>query len=351
MPRLRLVAATLLFVIACSEPGSPDAGEGSIGPASTSGAATTDSGEATGVTSTVPAMTTTGQTTADDAGTTDGETTADDAGSESSTSGEPAGPTMPTMLPTPTGKCPTLADGDVEFAPAGIEPRSVRLWMSDAAETMDGPLVFYWHGTGSSPQEATYGLGADYVAQVVEQGGIIAAPSHDPAAGDFPWWLVLGTREDDLLLADEVLACAIEQLGVDVTHIHTAGMSAGGLQTSQMSIRRSGYIASAVPYSGGIITPPPDQEPGNPLSAMIFHGGQDDVVLIKFQQTSEMYQAAIAARGGFAFLCDHGMGHSIPQGSAQASVWRFFSDHPYGTRPSPYKDGLPDGFPEYCALP
>jgi len=254
------------------------------------------------------------------------------------------------MLPKVTGTCPTLADGEVMFAPAGIEPRVVRVWMSDAAEVMDGPLVFYWHGTGSSPQEATYGLGKDFVAQVVAQGGIVVAPEHDPAAGDFPWWLVLGSREDDLLLADEVLACAIEQVGVDVTHIHTAGMSAGGLQTSQMSIRRSGYIASAAPYSGGIITPPPDQEPGNPLSAMIFHGGPDDVVVLKFEQTSELYQANIAARGGFAFLCDHGMGHSIPQGDAQASVWRFFFDHPYGTRPSPYRDGLPEGFPEYCAL-
>jgi predicted esterase len=333
----RLAASTLVFMIACSESGSPDAGDGSSGQGTTSGA----SGETTGVTSTLPATTTSGQGT-------DAE---EDTGSESSTSGEPGPPSMPTVLPAPTGTCPTLADGEVMFAPAGIEPRGVRLWMSDAAAAMDGPLVFYWHGTGSAPEEAPYGLGADLVAEVVAQGGIIAAPVHDPAAGDFPWFLVLGSREDDLLLADEVLACAIEQVGVDVTHIHTAGMSAGGLMTSQMSFRRSGYIASAVPYSGGIIATPPDQEPSNPLSAMIFHGGQDDQVILKFQQTSELYRAAIDERGGFAYLCDHGMGHSIPLGSVQASMWQFFRDHPYGTKPSPYKDGLPQGFPEYCALP
>lgn len=332
VPRRRLAASTLVLLVACSGPGSPDAQDASSGQDTTAG----DTSAA--VTSTEPATTSSGQSTTAE---TDAST---------STSGEPSAP-MPTMLPTPTGTCPTLADGEVMFAPAGIEARAVRLWMSDAATTMDGPLVFYWHGTGSSPQEALYGLGPDYVAQVVAQGGIIVAPAHDPAAGDFPWWLVLGSREDDLLLADEVLACAIEQVGVDLRHIHTAGMSAGGLQTSQMSIRRSGYIASAVPYSGGIITAPPDQEPSNPLSAMIFHGGQSDVVVLKFQQTSELYQAAIAARGGFAFTCDHGMGHSIPQGSAQASVWQFFRDHPYGTNPSPYKDGLPEGFPEYCVLP
>ncbi len=336
LPRLRLAAPGLLFVIACGASGSPDGEEGSSGQGTTSDVGS--SSVTTGVTS---AMTTSGPGT-------------EDTGAEASTSGEPGPPMMPmmpTMLPTPTGTCPKLADGEVMFAPAGMEPRAVRLWLSDAAATMDGPLVFYWHGTGSSPEEALYGLGASYVAQVVAQGGIIVAPAHDPAAGDFPWWLVLGSREDDLLLADEVLACAIEQLGVDVTHIHTAGMSAGGLQTSQMSIRRSGYIASAAPYSGGLITAPPDQEPSNPLSAMIFHGGPSDVVLLMFQQTSEMYQAVIEDRGGFAFICDHGMGHSIPQGPAQAGVWQFFRDHPYGTKPSPYKDGLPKGFPAYCALP
>ncbi len=341
MPRLHLAAPALVLVIACSESGSPDASEDSSGPGPTSEVASSEA--TTGATSTSSA--TTGGPASDE--TADTAQTADDEGSGSSTGGEPLAPS----LPKPTGACPQLADGEVTFAPAGIAPRAVRLWMSDAAATLDGPLVFYWHGTGSSPQEALYGLGADHVAQVVEQGGIIAAPVHDPAAGDFPWWLVLGTREDDLLLADEVLACAIDQLGVDTTHIHTAGMSAGGLQTSQMSIRRSGYIASAVPYSGGVITPPPEQEANNPLSAMIFHGGEDDVVIIKFEQTSESYRAAIEARGGFAFVCDHGMGHSIPQGAVQASVWRFFRDHPYGTRPSPYQGGLPGGFPDYCALP
>ncbi len=258
---------------------------------------------------------------------------------------------QPTTLPTPTGVCPTLAAGDVELTPAGIPPRTVRVWMSDAAATMPGPLVFYWHGTGSQPLEAEYGLGNALIEQVVAQGGIVVAPTHDPAAGDFPWFLVLGSQEDDLLVADELLGCALEQTMVDVRRIHTIGMSAGGLQSAQMSFRRSGYIASAVTYSGGLVAGvPPDQDPGNPMSAMIFHGGETDVVLISFQQASESYLDALRAKGGFGFLCDHGMGHSIPQGDAQPSVWTFFYDHPFGTTPSPYVGGLPQGFPSYCTL-
>jgi predicted esterase len=128
-------------------------------------------------------------------------------------------------------------------------------------------------------------------------------------------------------------------------------MSAGGLQTAQMSWRRSNYIASAVTYSGGFFSePPPDQNPANPLSAMIFHGGAEDIVIISFQTASEVYLQALRDAGRFGFLCDHGGGHTIPQGAAQASVWEFFADHPYGTAPSAYEAGLPDGFPDYCAL-
>ena len=274
------------------------------------------------------------------------------AGGSDESSGGGGPPPMPSMLPTPTGECPELVDGDVTFSPAGIEPRAVRIWMSEEAQTQDGPLVIYWHGTGSQPLEAQYGLGTQYIEQVLAQGGIVAAPAHDPAAGQFPWFLVLGSEEDDILLADEIVGCAIERVGIDVRRIHTIGMSAGGLQTSQYSIRRSGYIASSVPYSGGLIGgPPPDQDPSNPLASMIFHGGPDDIVVISFQQASENYLSTLQAAGRFGFICDHGMGHTIPQGNAQAAVWQFFYDHPYGTSPSPYEAGLPDGFPDYCALP
>jgi predicted esterase len=326
MPLRLSVASILALTLACGTPGAEPDTE------STSDDGTTASGT-TGSTSTGETPTSTGEAPTS-------------TGSTGDTGGEPV---MPTMLPAPTGTCPTLAAGDITFAPAGVEPRVVRLWMSDAAATMDGPLVFYWHGTGSKPDEALYGLGKDYIDQVVAQGGIVVAPFHDPAAGDFPWWLVVGEKEDDLLLADEVLACAIDQVGVDVRRIHTAGMSAGGLQTAQMSFRRSGYIASAAPYSGGYLVAPPSQDPSNPLAAMIFHGGKDDIVVISFEEASNRYKTGIEERGGFAFICDHGLGHTIPQ-DAQASVWKFFYDHPFGTRPSPYEDALPGGFPGYCAL-
>jgi predicted esterase len=257
------------------------------------------------------------------------------------------------FLPRPTGACPTLVAGDVTFAPAGIPARGVRIWIGPAASTSDGPLVFYWHGTGSSPAEAVHGLGQQTIDEIVAAGGIVAAPYADPAAGTFPWFLTASrTRMDDLVVADEVLACARQGVGVDVRRVHAIGMSAGGLQTAQMSYRRSGYLASVVTYSGGLLSgygAPARQDPSNAFAALVFDGGPNDVVVISFQQASEAYWSDLVAHDHIAAICDHGRGHSIPTDARQA-VREFFAAHPFGVRPSPFAAGLPATFPSYCGL-
>jgi len=270
---------------------------------------------------------------------------------ESASGVEPTPRTTPLaeFLPKPTGECPVLADGYVTFAPAGIPPRRVRLWL-DASVTASGPLVFYWHGTGSKPEEAPYGLGNPTIASIKAQGGIVAAPEHDPDAAQFPWYLTTGAgKEDDLVLADEVLACVREARSIDERRIHVAGMSAGALQTVQMAYRRSGYVASIVPYSGGLVGYPNDQDPENRFAAMILHGGPKDQVIVNFEKLSVALHDGLETEGRFSFLCNHGLGHKIPF-DARPAVWQFLQAHPFGASPSPYEDGLPSDFPSYCAL-
>jgi predicted esterase len=286
-----------------------------------------------------------------DAATSSSSTSAGTGGSGGEgTGGSTASGPDPAFIPAATSTCPELAEGKITVSPDG-KPRDVQIWISDAAKTLDGPLIFYWHGTGSSPvAEPPYGLGAANVEAIKAQGGIIAAPFHDPDAGQWPWFLTTGSGpEDDLRVADEVLACAIEKVGVDLRRIHAIGMSAGGLNTTQMSWRRSGYLASVVTYSGGQLGAVVEQDANNKFAAMIFHGGVDDQVVISFQQVSEAYRTELRDRDHFAFICDHGMGHDIPT-DATGSVRQFFEDHPYGTVPSPYVGGLPAGFPAYCSL-
>jgi hypothetical protein len=262
-------------------------------------------------------------------------------GGDGSASGAP-------VIPSPTGTCPTIANGEVTFAPAGIAPRKVTLNMGSAPA--HGPLIFYWHATGSSPLEATYSLGTTMSA-ITAAGGVVAAPSPDPNAGQFEWYLVSGTKTDDLLVADEVVGC-LAKAGIDTMHIHSMGMSAGALQTTAMSYLRSSYLASVTTYSGGLAPGVtwPAQDASNKFAAFLFYGGANDNAYgFDFQAATKLYQSTLKGAGHFAPICNHNKGHMIPTDAAP-SVWAFFQANGFGVSPSPYAGGLPSTFPSYCSL-
>lgn len=262
-------------------------------------------------------------------------------GSDSSTSGATA------EIPQPTGTCPAITNGDVTFAPAGMAPRKVKLAI-DASAT-GGELVIYWHATGSSPLEAGYALGST-VDDITHAGGVVAAPYSDPAAGTFEWFIVNGSdKQDDFKLADEIVACLAPR--IDTAHVHSIGMSAGGLQTTATSFLRSNYIASVATFSGGMpdgFAPTP-QRADNKFAALIFDGGATDNVFgVDFKAASERYRTTLVESGHFAALCDHGNGHEIPDNTGP-SVAAFFAANGFGAWPSPYTAGLPSTFPTYCS--
>ena len=250
-------------------------------------------------------------------------------------------------IPAATGTCPPIGNGDVIFAPAGMPPRKVKLAIGSSATP--GPLVLYWHATGSGVGEASYALGATHAA-IVADGGVIATPYSDAAAGTFEWFIVnQSARADDFLLADEIVACLVAANRVDPARIHSMGMSAGALQTTALSFMRSSYIASVATYSGGVPAGfmPSIQDPKNKFAALIFAGGTSDNVFgVDFQAASESYRAMLTANGHFAALCEHANGHEIPRDAAPA-VYEMFRAHPFGAT-SPYASGLPASFPAYC---
>jgi predicted esterase len=253
------------------------------------------------------------------------------------------------FLPQATGPCPEFAEGKATFTPDGVA-RDVLLWVDPAqAALKDGPLVFYWHGAGGDPSEAPGALGSA-LAAIKALGGVVVAPYHDPQQTLLPWYLCLGgADEGDLRVADEALACAIAKVGVDLRRIHSVGFSAGAMNTEQFAARRSGYLASIVAYSGARLGSVDEQDPANKYPAMLFFGGPGDMVVVNFADATHKYHDDLAADGHFSFLCDHGKGHTIPS-DGRASAWQFLQDHPFGTRPEPYQQGLPAGFPAYCSL-
>jgi predicted esterase len=253
-----------------------------------------------------------------------------------------------------TGPCPDFRAGQATFMPDG-RARRVEIAMSDRVDETDGALVFSWFATGGTPDQALGFLGRAVIAAIEDQGGIVVAPYADQPSSRRPWYNTPsgpGEGDQDLRLMDEVVACARASIGIDLRRIHSIGMSAGGLQTSQVALRRSGYLASVVVYSGGLPTEavPPDQDPANKFASMILYGGATDISPvdgISFPEATDRLVQLLGEQERFVLLCDHGGGHSVPV-DAQQSVWRFFTDHQYGTQPSPYAEGIPDGFVDYC---
>jgi predicted esterase len=271
-------------------------------------------------------------------------------------------------MPETSEQCPGFAEGSgctmdevsliCTFSPAGLVPRPVRIWISDVARQQHGPLIIWWHGLGLSADStptSPYSIGPDVVADIVANGGIVAAPERSEkrqtvSITELPWLLALGTGEDDdLRVMDEIVACAQQQVGIDVRRIHSAGMSAGALQTGQAGPRRSGYLASTAVFSGGQFGAPPIQDPNNLYAVALFHGGPDDIVAINFMDLQLTYQTRLQEQGHFNMVCNHGEGHTLPSAAARAG-WDFLQDHPYGVAPEPYADGLPPTMPDYCEL-
>lgn len=270
--------------------------------------------------------------------------TASDAGSDGSDAShsEPGGP-APEHLPKVFGACPTfVGKGESVTFQTSRGPRPVRMWISDAAKTLDGPLVFYWHGWHGGPLVS--GITNAALTELLDKGGIFVAPFLDPEAKEkrSDYW-----SDWDLITADQVVACAIATVGIDKRRIHSIGYSAGGMQTYRMIHERSGYLASAVMYSPGTNGPPkPRQETKNKIASIITWGDAEDKI---FRTLAESYFDKLTSYGFFTMMCHHTSGHIQP-GKVVERALDFLLEHPFGTDPSPFAGGIPNDYPSYCGL-
>jgi len=278
---------------------------------------------------------------------TGGSTTIPAGGAGGMVQSLPPGGTDPTKLPTASGDCPQIATGTVMVS--GVP---VVLWVGNKSATQKGPVFIYWHGTGGDGSLAAFDLDPTLRSEILGLGGVIAAPNGSTGMGGPVDWGVwtLG----DLAIADQIVACSIQQLNIDTHRIYTGGSSAGGLMAGAMTYQRSGYIAASNPNSGGL-APWPGlgilQDPAHVPAVMTMHGKMGvDMVVIDFAQVSIAMDHDIVAKGGFAVDCDHGGGHTLAPADLKAAGWTFLKAHPYGTKPSPYAGGLPSGFPSYCTI-
>ena len=257
----------------------------------------------------------------------------------------PVGGTDPTMLPMVKGMCPMLATGAITVNGVGL-----RAWVGTAGK-QGGPLIIYWHGTGGNASTATGELDKTLVSETMSLGGAIVS-MESGQQGNALEWGVFTTGDFDIV--DQVVACAIEQLHIDVRRIYTSGASAGGLAAGALAYARSGYIAGSFPNSGGV-APWPGlnvfKDATHIPAVFTMHGARGkDMVVVEFTDTSLQLCNDVVAKGGVAVDCDHGGGHVAAPADLRAAAWTFMKSHPFGTKPSPYAGGLPAGFPAYCKI-
>lgn len=264
--------------------------------------------------------------------------------------GTPAPPLDPSVkqpaankLPQVQGTCPNLVDGTVTVAGA-----KVQIWVG----TKPGPAYFYFHGTGTAPSEVNQGLpGA--TAGVKTNGGLVASwdTSNNKGSNTGTIWYT-----GDLEGVDQLVACGIQKGIIDTGRIHAAGYSAGGLETGAALFGRSNYMASGIVYSGGHPFGAGGlQDPSNVPAMLGAHGAKGmDSLGLDFHDNTISMENEIVKAGGFAMDCDDGGDHVVGWLSGRAGVggkaMQFLKDHPYNTRPSPYANGIPAGFPSYCKV-
>jgi poly(3-hydroxybutyrate) depolymerase len=246
-------------------------------------------------------------------------------------------------LPAIMGDCPEFKNGSTIMV-AGHKGIVLQVGAPGKA----GPLLFYWHGTGSSPAEANMFPGN---SEIVAAGGIVAAfdgKKSSGAKGDCSGTAAHNIADFDA--ADQIAACAVMSGQIDPHRIYSTGCSAGGLQTGCMAMLRSSYLAAVAPNSGGIVGQQPWQDMHTP-AVFTMHGSDSaDVVIVMFSQTSATFDMAAKSHGGFVVNCNHGGGHCGAPRDLQQAAWTFMKDHPFGVGESPWKAGIPTGVPSYCKI-
>ncbi|MFT6396892.1 MAG: poly(3-hydroxybutyrate) depolymerase [Bradymonadia bacterium] len=213
------------------------------------------------------------------------------------------------------------------------------------SDTSDMAVTFFWYGTGGSGQDYSWlqGFASGYdLAIVVPQ-----------AAGSLTFeWPVMGSDNTaaELTFVDDMVACVTETLDVDTTKIYTSGFSAGALWSSYLVMQRSNYLASAAIFSGGTGSLVRTYEtPEVSIPILGFHGGDADVYggFVNFKDQMTQFLGNLDTDGHFIVVCDHGEGHTIPNGALDGA-FQFLTDHSYGDTASPHASTLPAFLPDYC---
>ncbi|MEM7157545.1 MAG: hypothetical protein AAF799_32195 [Myxococcota bacterium] len=275
----------------------------------------------------------------------------------------PEGAQVAPPLPLYDGTCPELAPGLNVMQSEGFDREFLLVVPEDFDPTEPLPVIFLWHWLGGSADDF---LEDGDVQNAVDQFGFIAVIPESSGELPFRWpFTIIDSElrvEQEFRFFDDMLACVGEQFPVEPNCVSSAGVSAGGLFTTQLAAGRGQHLASFMSLSGGSggAFVRPWSESAHTMPAMVLWGGEQDFcVAIDFNTVSLELEADLTEDGHFILECIHNCMHTAPPFEVErgattfAPMWEFAFAHPYWLEPgqSPYLEtGVPPQMPEWCGI-
>ncbi|HLK37119.1 MAG TPA: hypothetical protein VKU41_10245, partial [Polyangiaceae bacterium] len=145
-------------------------GSGSSGGSSNGGSSTGSGSSGSGSSS--------GSSRSGSSGSSSGSTHKPDAGG-----GLAGGGTTPTSLPMPKGTCSPLTTG-MNMISVNGKAMTWSIWVGQKSSSgSGGPIVIYWHGTGTNGSEVMAGLGQAAITEIQGMGGVVASAETTSSTG------------------------------------------------------------------------------------------------------------------------------------------------------------------------
>ena len=131
----------------------------------------------------------------------------------------------------------------------GVE-RSYVLYVPPHDVEASLPLVFNFHGSGSSPQRQE--TSTDFIRIAEENGFVLVYPvgafTNSVTAGS--WNANVDEGVDDVQFTRDMIEAIASMLNIDRSRIYATGMSGGGRMTSRLACELSDVLAAAAPVAG-----------------------------------------------------------------------------------------------------
>ena len=261
-------------------------------------------------------------------------------------------PNAPAALVQPSnGDCPSITGTGVVDLKSNGRDRQVRIYVPDGDDGEDAPVVFFWHPLGATARLMAQYFDFQILADAHEMIFVLPEATRD---APYEWAFWLDDGGDDAVFYDDLRTCLVRELGADVRRVHTAGMSAGGLWSTWLTVHRADTLASSLVMSGGTGQVVYYETPAQPIPVLVMWGGPSDTynegaMQVDFDTQSVQFSEALQADGHLVVECDHGQGHTIPlDGIGTIADWLL--PHAYA-EPSPFEDGDLSDLPRYCRMP